>query len=100
MAKQTSTPRIGTSGTSGAATAKATAHAASANGTAMPPATSLTDSAGAVWTLSGGVVYKNGAVAGINYNVSLALCYNGSIYVENTSGYFYQWNGSSWVWSE
>jgi hypothetical protein len=85
------------SGTTGGATAKATAHAASANGTAMPPASSLTDSAGAVWTLSGGVAYKNGAVAGNNYNVSLALCYNGSIYVENTSGYFYQWNGSTWV---
>ena len=56
----------GSSGTTGAATSKATAHAstASASGTAMPPASSITDSAGAVWTLSGGVLYKNGAVAG------------------------------------
>jgi hypothetical protein len=89
----------GSSGTTGSATSKATAHAstASANGTAMPPASSITDSAGAVWTLSGGVVYKNGAVAANNFNAALALWYNGSIYHENTSGYFYQWNGSGWV---
>ncbi|KAA1006837.1 hypothetical protein FVF58_25105, partial [Paraburkholderia panacisoli] len=89
----------GSSGTTGAATSKATAHAstASASGTAMPPASSITDSAGAVWTLSGGLLYKNGAVAGGNYNVALALWYNGSIYHQNKSGQFYQWNGSAWV---
>jgi hypothetical protein len=56
---------------SGNSAVKATAHTAvspSANGAAMPPASSIIDSAGAVWTLSGGVLYKNGAVVGNNYN--------------------------------
>src|SRR5258706_16296391 len=80
----------GSSGTAVSAASKATAHAsaASATGTSMPPATSITDSTGAVWTLSGGVLYQNGAVAGNNYNVTLALWYNGSIYHENTGGKF------------
>src|ERR1700738_936780 len=89
----------GSSGTAGSAASKATARAsaASASGTTMPPAASITDSTGAVWTLSGGVVYQNGAIAGNNYNVTLALWYKGSIYHENSSGQFYQWNGSAWV---
>nr|WKF61676.1 hypothetical protein HUO10_006208 [Paraburkholderia busanensis] len=91
----------GTGNTSTAAQAalKATAHAsaASASGTSMPPAGSITDSSGAVWTLSGGVVYRNGSVAGVNYNVQLALWYSGNMYHENASGQFYQWNGSAWV---
>ncbi|MFM0340775.1 hypothetical protein [Paraburkholderia fungorum] len=87
------------SGAPGSAVSKATvrASAASASGTSMPPAASITDSTGAVWTLSGGVVYQNGAKAGNNYNVKLALWYAGSIYHENTSGQFYQWNGSTWL---
>jgi len=88
----------GSNGTAVSAASKATAHAsaASASGTTIPPAASITDSSGAVWTLSGGVLYQNGAVAGVNYNVVLALWINGSIYHENASGQFYQWNGSAW----
>lgn len=74
----------------------ATAKGTSPNGAAMPPATSLVDGSGATWTLSGGVAYRNGAKAGNNYNVILALCFNGNIYVENTSSQFYQWTGSTW----
>ena len=84
----------------GSAAVKATARStasASANGTAMPPASSIIDGAGAVWTLSGGVLYKNGVVAGNNYNVALAMYYTGSVYHENNAGYFYQWTGTSWV---
>ncbi|WP_375507446.1 hypothetical protein [uncultured Caballeronia sp.] len=69
---------------------------ASTNGATIPPAASLTDSNGAVWTLSGGVVYKNGAVAGVNYNVSLVLWFSNTIYHENSSGKFYAWSGSGW----
>ncbi|SIT42967.1 conserved exported hypothetical protein [Paraburkholderia ribeironis] len=88
----------GSGNTSGATAqnASATAKSASANGTAMPPASSLIDGTGATWTLSGGSAYCNGVKAGNNYNVTLALCYNGNIYVENTSGQFYQWTGSVW----
>src|SRR4051794_26038698 len=69
-----------TTSTSGASAQKtsATAKSASPNGAAMPPATSLIDGTGATWTLSGGVAYRNGAKAGNNYNVVLAMCFNGN----------------------
>lgn len=82
-----------------AATARdttATAKSASSNGTSMPPATSLTDSSGNTWTMSNGSVYRNGTIAGNNYNVTLAMCYNGNIYVENTSNLWFQWTGTAW----
>jgi hypothetical protein len=90
----------GSSGsTSGSADAQAKAHAsaASASGTAIPPASSITDSAGDVWTLSQGSVYKNGAKAGGTYNVTMVLWYNGTIYHQGTGGQFYSWNGSNWA---
>ena len=74
----------------------ATAKAASGNGTAMPPASSLVDSSGNTWTMTGGSVYRNGTLAGNNYNVTLAMCYNGNIYVENTSNQWFQWTGTAW----
>jgi len=85
-------------GTLGSAVSKAAAvsKSASANGSAMPPAGSLIDGSGNTWTLSGGVLYQNGAVAGVNYGVTLAMCFNGTIYQENSAGHFYQWTGSSW----
>lgn len=76
--------------------ATATAKAASGNGTAMPPASSLIDGSGNTWTMTGGCVYENGALAGNNYNVTLAMCYNGNIYVENTSAQWFQWTGTKW----
>ncbi|NML34865.1 hypothetical protein [Paraburkholderia antibiotica] len=81
------------------ATNKATARAksASSSGTAIPPASSITDNNGDVWTLSGGSVYRNGAKAGDTYNVSLILFYSGTIYHEGTGGQFYGWTGSGWV---
>jgi hypothetical protein len=86
-------------GTSGSADNQAKAHAsaASASGTAVPPAASITDSAGDTWTLVQGSVYKNGAKAGDTYNVSMVLWYNGTIYHEGTGGQFYSWNGSNWA---
>jgi hypothetical protein len=88
----------GGSSTPGAAALNATAlaKAASTNGTAMPPASSLVDGSGATWTLSGGSVYRNGVKAGNNYGVVLAMCFNGNIYVENTSNQWYQWTGTAW----
>jgi hypothetical protein len=83
---------------SGSAATEAKAHAAaSANGTAIPPASSITDSTGAVWTLSGGVVYRNGAKAGNTYNVTLISYYGNTIYSCGTGGQYYAWNGSGWV---
>lgn len=62
----------------------------------MPPASSITDSSGGVWTLSGAVAYLNGQVAGGNYNTSLVIWLGGYIYCENTSGQFYLWTGTRW----
>ncbi|MEC5406137.1 hypothetical protein VOM14_11315 [Paraburkholderia sp. MPAMCS5] len=79
-----------------AANPKAKASNASDSGTTIPPAGSITDNNGAVWTLKNGSVYKNGSKAGNTYDVSLLLWYNGGIYHEGTGGQFYGWNGSNW----
>jgi hypothetical protein len=70
---------------------------ASADGAAIPPAASITDSQGAVWTVVSGIVYRNGVAAGNAYNVQLLLWYGGVIYAENTVGHFYGWSGSTWL---
>lgn len=69
--------------------AKVTSAAASASGTAMPPAASLTDGYGDVWTLVNGVIYRNGSTVGNTYNVSLVLWYGGKIWHCGTGGQFY-----------
>ncbi|MGC2038287.1 hypothetical protein [Paraburkholderia caledonica] len=69
---------------------------ASADGTLVPPAVSITDNQAAVWTLVGGSVFRNSVRAGNTYNVSLLLWYGGGIYHEGTGGQFYGWNGSNW----
>jgi hypothetical protein len=69
---------------------------ASANGTSVPPASSIKDNAGAVWTLSKGYVYKNGVKDTHAYNMAMLLWYNGSVYGQNTSKDFYQFIGPSW----
>ncbi|MGF6544632.1 hypothetical protein [Paraburkholderia sp. BR13444] len=69
----------------------------SANGTTTPPATSIIDASGIVWTTSNGYIYRNGTKDPYSYNVTMLLWYNGSVYQENTSGNFYQWLGSGWT---
>ncbi|WP_429576362.1 hypothetical protein [Paraburkholderia sp. UCT70] len=86
------------SGASGASSnTTPTAKTSDPNSISMPPATSITDNSGNVWTLSGGSVYRNGSAAGNTYNVSLVLFYGGVIYHEGTGGQFYEWTGSGWV---
>ncbi|MGD0494172.1 MAG: putative Ig domain-containing protein [Steroidobacteraceae bacterium] len=70
---------------------------ASANGTALPAAAQITDSSGDVWTLSGGVVHENAALAGYSNGVTLLLYDNKIIYQENSAGGWWSWNGSTWV---
>jgi len=91
-------------GASGSANSRGTtanpatrANADAAGSISIPPATSITDNTGAVWTLSQGSVYRNGEKAQDTYNVTLVLWYGGSIYHEGTGGQFYQWTGSNWV---
>jgi hypothetical protein len=64
--------------------------------TTMPPASSIIDNAGSVWTLSAGVISKDGVVAGVNYGVALVLWYAGTVYHQNAAEKFYVWSGSGW----
>jgi hypothetical protein len=70
---------------------------ASANGTAIPPAASITDNQGALWTLVNGSVYRSGIMAGNTYNVTLLLWYGNVMYHQGTGGQFYGWNGTTWL---
>lgn len=56
---------------------------------------SLTDLAGAVWTLAGGIISRNG-IATISGSVTLLLYYGEQIYQQNINKNWWQWvNG--WV---
>ncbi len=69
----------------------------SLSGATAPPAASLTDSGGTVWTLLNGRVMKNGTGVSTGSSVAQALLlyFNGIIYAQNASGVWYQ-NGSPW----
>jgi hypothetical protein len=70
---------------------------ASSDGTAVPPAASITDNQAALWTLVGGSVYRNGVQAGNTYNVTLLLWFGSVIYHQGSGGQFYGWSGSAWL---
>lgn len=71
----------------------------SPNGTAIPPATQITDASGNIWTVAGGVISKNGALAGFSANVIQLVYSAGNIYQENTAGQWWLWvpSGSTWI---
>ncbi|MCU1556734.1 MAG: hypothetical protein JWN09_729 [Microbacteriaceae bacterium] len=69
---------------------------ASPDGTTIPSAGSITDNGGHVWTVSNGVIYRDGGTVGTTYNVSLLLWYGGMIYHAGTGGQFYVCNASVW----
>lgn len=69
---------------------------ASANGTTIPSATSITDDANNVWTVAAGLIYQNGVQDKVSYNVALLLWYHYGIYQQNTSGNFYHYSNGSW----
>jgi hypothetical protein len=69
----------------------------SPNGTTVPSATQITDSSGNVWAVSGGVVYKNGTLAGYSNGVTLLLYENSVTYQENSAGGWWSWNGNTWI---
>lgn len=80
-----------------ASVVKATAAAASPNGTTIPSATQIVDASGNVWIVTAGVIYKNGALAGYSNAVAQLLYDNNLVYQENTAGGWWSWNGSTWV---
>jgi hypothetical protein len=89
-------------GANGGTTASCTAAAivkpsVSASGTTIPSATQIVDTSGAVWTVSGGVIYKNGGTAGYSANVTQLLYMNGVIYQQNAAKSWWSWNGGGWV---
>lgn len=70
---------------------------ASPDGTTIPSATSITDNGGDVWTVSRGVIYRNGATVGDTYNVSVLLWYGGRIYHCGTGGQWYVCFNDVWL---
>jgi hypothetical protein len=70
---------------------------ASASGTSIPTVKQLVDASGNIWTVSAGVVYKNGVLAGYTNSVTLLLYDNNTIYQENSGGGWWSWNGSGWI---
>jgi hypothetical protein len=66
--------------------------------TVVPPSNgTITDSAGNVWTVSGGQIYENGVLSPTTKNVILLMYYNGAIYQQNnTCGVWFE-SGANWV---
>lgn len=69
---------------------------ASPDGTTIPSASSITDNGGHVWTVSNGVIYRDGGTVGDTYNVSVLLWYGGMVYHCGTGGQWYVVLGSIW----
>ncbi|WP_438390232.1 cellulase family glycosylhydrolase [Caballeronia sp. DA-9] len=85
-----------------ASSSKAVVNAAvsnmSADATMIPPASSIIDAQGRVWTVSNGVIYRDGSVVGVNFNVALLLWYGGRMWHTNTSGQCYLWtDAAGWL---
>ena len=68
----------------------------SPDGTVVPPATEIVDALGAVWTMNGAAILRNGVSAGGGSGVTM-LWSGGSIYVlGSTGGSWWKWTGSGW----
>jgi len=80
-----------------AASAAAAPTIGSPDGTTIPPATSITDKNGAVWTVVNEVIYRNGATVGDTYNVTLLLWYGGMVYHRGTGGQFFVCTNLVWL---
>jgi hypothetical protein len=72
-------------------------HPASVSGTAIPPATAINDSSGAVWTLNNGVVFRAGQSTNSTGTATLVLWYAGKMYMSNSANVWSVWSNSSWA---
>ena len=63
----------------------------------IPSASKIIDSGQNVWTVSGGVIYENGATAGTTRLVVLLLYYGGLVFQENVGCQWWYWDGSGWI---
>ncbi|MEP6917896.1 MAG: hypothetical protein ABJC89_19780, partial [Acidobacteriota bacterium] len=69
----------------------------SADGTLVPPEIQIIDATGALWTMSGGAILRNGASAAGGSGVKI-LWSGGSIYVlGSTGGSWWKWLGAGWM---
>jgi hypothetical protein len=91
-----SNPTASDAGAADAAAIDVQKHPASISGTAIPPAMSLNDSSGAVWTVRNGVIYRANQKT-VSSNVTLLLWYAGKIYQENASKAWWVWQNNGWV---
>ena len=88
------------SGTAWATSSNPQPATASASGTTVPfgSVSTITDSTGAIWSISStATVLRNGVAAGTTSDVTLLLYYNGVLYQENYADNFYSWVNSAWV---
>jgi hypothetical protein len=92
-----STPNATAAATDASIVRATAAAAASANGTTIPSATQIIDGSGNVWTVTAGVVYEGGALAGYSNGVTRLLYDNNLVYQENAAGGWWSWNGTTWV---
>lgn len=69
----------------------------SADGTTIPSATQIVDTAHSIWTTASGFVYVNGVKDPVSTNVTLLLWFGGVIYQKATGGNWWKKVGSSWV---
>ncbi|MFM0053909.1 hypothetical protein PQR51_30965, partial [Caballeronia grimmiae] len=88
----------GSEATGDAANTEAVAKAASASGTAVPPAASIIDSSGAIWTLVGGHATRNGLPVGTGSPLAYTtlLYFNGAVHGKNSAGNWYKSGSSPW----
>jgi hypothetical protein len=75
--------------------------AVSAPAVSVPPAASLTDSTGTVWSLGsvtpyGKAILRNGVPPPVGGQASLLTFKNGQLYVQNTALDWFQWLNSDW----
>ena len=86
-ATATSPERTITVTTSGAAT--------SPDGTRLPPASQIVDASGAVWTIAGQVILRNGQSTG-GLGSIITWC-SGQIHVLGTDSQWWRWTGGGWL---
>lgn len=69
----------------------------SSSGTSIPSASYIVDGNKDVWTVSNGIILKNGLMAGYSANVIELYYLNGTVYQENNALGWWYWNGSTWI---
>ena len=80
-----------------ATSATAAGGTTSPDGTVVPPAAQIVDALGAVWTMNGGAILRNGVSAAGGTGVTM-LWSSGSIYaLSSFGGTWWKWHGSGWT---